>query len=104
MRSSEPEQLARHCNRVVALRDGRVTQEFVGADLNTDKISLATLSRAVSVRDLTLARTDAEASTPFCLPECPRISREREFHIQKWLAPNDEICVSKPYSIADLKR
>jgi hypothetical protein len=78
MRSSEPEQLARHCNRVVALRDGRVTQEFVGADLNTDKISLATLSRAVSVRDLTLARTDAEASTPFCLPECPRISRERD--------------------------
>lgn len=44
IRSSEPEQLARHCTRVVVLRDGRVTQEFVGADLTTEKISLATFA------------------------------------------------------------
>ncbi len=44
IRSSEPEQLARHCTRVVVLRDGQVTQEFVGADLNTEKISLATFA------------------------------------------------------------
>ena len=44
IRSSEPEQLARHCTRVVVLRDGRVTGEFVGADLNTEKISLATFA------------------------------------------------------------
>ena len=44
IRSSEPEQLARHCTRVVVLRDGRVTREFVGADLNTEKISLATFA------------------------------------------------------------
>jgi ABC-type sugar transport system ATPase subunit len=44
IRSSEPEQLARHCTRVVVLRDGRLTQEFIGADLNTEKISLATFA------------------------------------------------------------
>ena len=44
IRSSEPEQLARHCTRVVVIRDGRVTREFVGADLNTEKISLATFA------------------------------------------------------------
>jgi ABC-type sugar transport system ATPase subunit len=44
IRSSEPEQLARHCTRVVVIRDGRVTGEFVGADLNTEKISLATFA------------------------------------------------------------
>lgn len=44
IRSSEPEQLARHCTRVVVFRDGRVTQEFIGADLNTEKISLATFA------------------------------------------------------------
>jgi ABC-type sugar transport system ATPase subunit len=44
IRSSEPEQLARHCTRVIVLRDGRVTREFVGADLNTEKISLATFA------------------------------------------------------------
>lgn len=44
IRSSEPEQLARHCTRVVVVRDGKVTREFVGADLNTEKISLATFA------------------------------------------------------------
>ena len=44
IRSSEPEQLARHCTRVVVVRDGQVTREFVGADLNTEKISLATFA------------------------------------------------------------
>ena len=44
IRSSEPEQLARHCTRVVVIRDGRVTREFIGADLNTEKISLATFT------------------------------------------------------------
>jgi ribose transport system ATP-binding protein len=44
IRSSEPEQLARHCTRVVVIRDGRVTREFIGADLNTEKISLATFA------------------------------------------------------------
>jgi ABC-type sugar transport system ATPase subunit len=44
IRSSEPEQLARHCSRVVVLQEGRVTEEFVGADLTTEKISLATFA------------------------------------------------------------
>jgi ABC-type sugar transport system ATPase subunit len=44
IRSSEPEQLARHCTRVVVIRDGRVTREFIGADLNIEKISLATFA------------------------------------------------------------
>jgi ABC-type sugar transport system ATPase subunit len=44
IRSSEPEQLACLCTRVVVLRDGRLTQEFIGADLNTEKISLATFA------------------------------------------------------------
>jgi ABC-type sugar transport system ATPase subunit len=44
IRSSEPEQLALHCSRVVVLRDGRITQELIGTDLNAEKISFATFA------------------------------------------------------------
>jgi ABC-type sugar transport system ATPase subunit len=44
IRSSEPEQLVRHCTRVVILREGRVIEEFTGANQNMEKISLATFA------------------------------------------------------------
>jgi len=42
LRSSEPEQLARACSRVLVIRDGRIVGELTGDDVNTEEISLAT--------------------------------------------------------------
>ena len=42
LRSSEPEQLARACSRVLVIRDGRIAGELTGDDVNTEEISLVT--------------------------------------------------------------
>ena len=40
--STEPEQLARFCDRVVVLRDGRIVANLETGGINTEEISLAT--------------------------------------------------------------
>jgi ABC-type sugar transport system ATPase subunit len=42
LRSTEPEQLARLCDRVLVLRDGAVARTLAGELVNTEEISLAT--------------------------------------------------------------
>jgi ABC-type sugar transport system ATPase subunit len=42
LRSSEPEQLARLCDRVLVVRDGAVSGELTGDRMTTEEISLAT--------------------------------------------------------------
>jgi ABC-type sugar transport system ATPase subunit len=44
MRSSEPEQLARLCDRVLVVRDGRITGELTDTHVTTEEISLATFA------------------------------------------------------------
>jgi ABC-type sugar transport system ATPase subunit len=41
-RSTEPEQLARLCDRVLVIRDGMIADELTGARLTTEEVSLAT--------------------------------------------------------------
>jgi ABC-type sugar transport system ATPase subunit len=42
IRSTEPPQLARLCDRVLVFRDGELVNELNGNDINTEEISLAT--------------------------------------------------------------
>ncbi|MCU1440892.1 MAG: sugar transporter ATP-binding protein [Rhodoglobus sp.] len=42
LRSSEPEQLARLCDRVLVVRDGRIVNELTAGTITTEEISLAT--------------------------------------------------------------
>lgn len=42
LRSSEPEQLARACSRVLVIRDGQVVGELTGEHVTTEEISLVT--------------------------------------------------------------
>lgn len=42
LRSSEPEQLARLCSRVLVVRDGSITDELTDTHVTTEEISLAT--------------------------------------------------------------
>jgi ABC-type sugar transport system ATPase subunit len=42
--STEPEQLVRHCTRVLVMREGQVVDELAAGRLNDEEVSLAILS------------------------------------------------------------